>query len=121
MRIHDADGLLELPQARRSSPSSPATSVSPDELLGQTPLSPLGHPEARLGGDEFAALAYNVDTVLERLRFAVAGAPAIGPYPLAVSLGVALLATGANRSLDDLLADADQRMYENKRARKAAV
>lgn len=78
---------------------------------------------ARLGGDEYAALAYHVDgpaveALLDRLRAAVAAAPPIGPYPLAVSLGVALLAAGDKTPLDALLADADQRMYEAKRARR---
>ncbi|HEY1813665.1 MAG TPA: diguanylate cyclase [Kofleriaceae bacterium] len=80
---------------------------------------------ARLGGDEFAALAYNVDRprieiVLERFRAAIAAAQPIGSMALAASLGVALLAPGEQRSLDDLVADADQRMYETKRARKAS-
>jgi diguanylate cyclase (GGDEF)-like protein/PAS domain S-box-containing protein len=78
---------------------------------------------ARLGGDEFAALAYNVDQpridiVLERFRAAIGAAPPIGSTPLAASVGVALLAPGEQRSLDELVADADQRMYESKRARK---
>lgn len=80
---------------------------------------------ARLGGDEFAALAYNVDgpkleSVLARVRAAVAAAPPTGPYALAVSLGVALLPPGESRPLEELLAEADQRMYDNKRARKAS-
>ncbi|CAN5736664.1 hypothetical protein BH11MYX3_BH11MYX3_16390 [soil metagenome] len=78
---------------------------------------------ARLGGDEFAAFLHNVDqatveSALERLRFAIAGSPPIESYPLAVSLGMSLLAPGATTTLDELLADADQRMYEDKRARK---
>jgi diguanylate cyclase (GGDEF)-like protein/PAS domain S-box-containing protein len=78
---------------------------------------------ARLGGDEFAVVAYDIDQarlehVLDRLRSTVALAAPIGPYPLAVSLGIAVLDPGAKRSLDDLVAEADERMYENKRARK---
>jgi diguanylate cyclase (GGDEF)-like protein/PAS domain S-box-containing protein len=80
---------------------------------------------ARLGGDEFAVLAYNVDRqridiALERLRAGIAAAPPIGSVPLAVSVGIALLAPGEQRSLDELVADADQRMYETKRRRKAS-
>jgi PleD family two-component response regulator len=36
-----------------------------------------------------------------------------------VSLGVALLRSGDMVSLDDLIAEADKCMYENKRIRKA--
>lgn len=78
---------------------------------------------ARLGGDEFVALAYDVDaeriaTVIERVRVAVERAPGVGPYPLSLSIGVALMAPPSSRSLDDLMAEADQVMYVNKRARK---
>jgi diguanylate cyclase (GGDEF)-like protein len=79
---------------------------------------------ARLGGDEFAALAYDVDestvdVVLDRVRSALARAAGAGPDPLSVSLGVALLRSGEMVSLDDLIAEADKQMYENKRTRKA--
>lgn len=78
---------------------------------------------ARLGGDEFAALAYDVDqtkvdAVLDRVQSAIAKAAPVGPYQLSVSLGVALFRWGDTASLDELIAVADQRMYENKRARK---
>jgi diguanylate cyclase (GGDEF)-like protein len=78
---------------------------------------------ARLGGDEFAALAYNVDqtkvdAVLDRVQSAIAKAAPLGPYPLSVSVGVALFRWGDTTSLDDLIAVADKRMYENKRTRK---
>jgi diguanylate cyclase (GGDEF)-like protein/PAS domain S-box-containing protein len=78
---------------------------------------------ARLGGDEFAALAYNVDqakldAVINRMQSAIAKAAPVGPYPLSVSVGVALFRWGDTFSLDDLIAVADQRMYENKRTRK---
>lgn len=79
---------------------------------------------ARLGGDEFVALAYDVDAeriavVTERVRFALERAPSVGTYPLSLSIGVALLEPRSSRSLDDLMAEADQAMYVNKRARKA--
>lgn len=78
---------------------------------------------ARLGGDEYAALVYNVTEeqlarVVERLRIATDASPPIGGDRLAVSLGTAWLAPGEVRSLDDLISEADTRMYEAKRARK---
>ena len=53
------------------------------------------------------------------MRTAISTAPAIGPYPLSASLGVALLAAGSTGTLDQLIAEADERMYEVKRARRA--
>jgi diguanylate cyclase (GGDEF)-like protein/PAS domain S-box-containing protein len=81
---------------------------------------------ARLGGDEFAALAYDVDgaevdRILARLEATLADATLVGDYPLSSSVGVALCAPGQASSLDDLLAQADERMYEHKRARKPAT
>jgi diguanylate cyclase (GGDEF)-like protein len=81
---------------------------------------------ARLGGDEFAALTYDVDqaradVVLERVRKAIAASNATSalPYHLSVSLGESVLAPGATRPFDELIAEADQRMLEHKRARGA--
>ena len=78
---------------------------------------------ARLGGDEFAALAYDVDAervapVLERLQSAIDAAPRIGPNPLSLSIGVALLPPRSSWPLEELMADADRQMYVRKRARK---
>lgn len=81
---------------------------------------------ARLGGDEFAVLAYDVDatgldTMMERVRAAVeAQRDVTRAYPLSVSLGVALQPAGTRRTMEDLIADADARMYERKRERKVA-
>ena len=60
----------------------------------------------------------SLEIMVVRLNAATAKQPAIGPYPLAVSPGVALLVPGEPHSLADLLAQADERMYENRRARK---
>jgi diguanylate cyclase (GGDEF)-like protein/PAS domain S-box-containing protein len=78
---------------------------------------------ARLGGDEFAVLAYDLGAdglqgVLDRLQLAVGNAASVGPYPLAVSLGTAIMPPGSGQSLDHLIAQADEKMYANKRARK---
>jgi len=78
---------------------------------------------ARLGGDEYVALAFDVaqpdvDLILERVRSAIAAAPPVGSCPIAASLGVALLEPGQTTSLDELIARADERMYETKRSRR---
>jgi len=79
---------------------------------------------ARLGGDEFAALAFDVadhqsGVVEARMRSAVDAFNERGerPYRLSASVGCALLPPGAHRTLDDLVAEADKKMYERKRAR----
>lgn len=81
---------------------------------------------ARLGGDELVAFAYDVDAariaaILERVQIAIERAPRVGPHPLSLSLGVALQAPESPRSLDELMAEADQIMYADKRARKASA
>ncbi len=79
----------------------------------------------RLGGDEFAVIARggsgDLDAMLERFQIAIDEANRRGenPYRIGCSLG---LVTGGPRdkmSLVDLLAHADAKMYENKRARRA--
>lgn len=81
---------------------------------------------ARLGGDEFAILVCGVDeaqltTVIGRFEATLARAAPIGPYRLAVSVGTALLSAGGHLTLDELIAQADRRMYESKRERKQAA
>lgn len=81
----------------------------------------------QLGGDEFVVVA--VDTgddpdgvrLRARLDAALAAPGPTGAPPLAVSVGVVVHdpRLGA-RTLDELLADADARMYAAKRARRAA-
>ena len=84
---------------------------------------------ARLGGDEFVALApeYELDDdggpVRARLR---AGIDEVNKLPhrryrLSASMGVTLYDPArGRRTIDDLLADADARMYETKQARRMA-
>ena len=79
----------------------------------------------RLGGDEFAVVVRggsdDLDAMLKRFQIAIDEANLRGanPYRIGCSLG---LVTGGPRdkmSLVDLLAHADAKMYENKRARRA--
>jgi diguanylate cyclase (GGDEF)-like protein len=81
---------------------------------------------ARMGGDEFCVLlnapsALNVPAAIERLRAAEARANARSGrrFPLGLSIGVAelpLMPDGT--TIDDLIAAADERMYEDKRRRR---
>lgn len=78
---------------------------------------------ARLSGDEFAVLALEAsgegeDTILRRFKehLQIANAEE-NRYELSVSVGVAHFNPKHNVSLGDLLAKADQAMYEQKRTR----
>jgi|GEM_PF-1459480 len=78
---------------------------------------------ARLGGDEFVAFlpespAQNASVVLARLKAGIErhNASSDKPYQLSVSAGYAALEPSRPKSLEQLLADADAAMYEEKLA-----
>ncbi|GAB4484423.1 MAG: hypothetical protein OHK006_08700 [Thermodesulfovibrionales bacterium] len=82
---------------------------------------------ARVGGDEFVMIP--VGTSLETLRqmqdrltqrVASFNSLRSRPYALSVSLGVAVYDPSAPVTVDELLRQADQSMYESKRAKKDA-
>lgn len=76
-----------------------------------------------LGGDEFCALTGGGDQApSDRLQDAMAqfNARADAPYRLSASLGRVSMEAGEALSLDRLLANADAKMYEAKRARRQA-
>ncbi len=79
---------------------------------------------ARIGGDEFAVLAldaaaesrgYLRERIAERINRH--NAEADRPYDLSVSVGTAVHDPKRPTTLDELLAEADARMYEEKRAK----
>jgi diguanylate cyclase (GGDEF)-like protein/PAS domain S-box-containing protein len=79
----------------------------------------------RLGGDEFTALAAvepdgGLDRLISRLqqRFENYNALKLTPYKLSISIGVAQLDSDGVQSMEDLMAQADQAMYENKRGKQ---
>ncbi|MEQ9002804.1 MAG: sensor domain-containing diguanylate cyclase [Pseudomonadales bacterium] len=81
----------------------------------------------RLGGDEFAVLLTNAadaesDAAITRLQQSVDAhdREAQRGYELAFSVGRVRLDPARHRTLDDLMSDADQRMYAHKNARRAA-
>jgi len=83
---------------------------------------------ARLGGDEFAVLALEAsgessELLLDRLRerFQDFNRTSHEPYQLVVSIGMARHDGDARIRLEDLLAEADSAMYEDKRGRRKAV
>ena len=75
----------------------------------------------RIGGDEFALLRVGGTTSKEELLYLISTAAKRAgggekPFALAVSVGVAILHADEVGSLDDLMALADDAMYEHKRA-----
>jgi len=82
---------------------------------------------ARLGGDEFVVFAldftaFDLDGLRRRLRELsdTRVAQANRPFRLSMSVGAAYLLPGSERSLSELLDQADVAMYEQKNARRAA-
>jgi two-component system cell cycle response regulator len=83
---------------------------------------------SRLGGDEFCALMVNATTrtadlaharLVDRLR--TRNAQPGTRFALSFSIGALFCDAGEGRSLDELLAEVDSRMYQEKNARRAAV
>lgn len=77
----------------------------------------------RLGGDEFTVLLLDGNgsgaaTILARLRetFDVHNRRSGRPYRLSMSIGVARKSAGTGIALEELLADADRSLYEQKRS-----
>lgn len=82
---------------------------------------------ARMGGDEFAVLALDAqedyqEELLSRLREKVKdqNQRSREPYRLSLSLGTARFDGEGRTRLDDLLARADEEMYQEKRAKQRA-
>ncbi len=81
---------------------------------------------ARMGGDEFVMLIaggdpVNLETKIEAMRCVVrkAGEITPEPCPLSLSVGVATYPEDGTDA-EELLAEADRRMYKNKRSRRKA-
>jgi len=79
---------------------------------------------ARLGGDEFAVLMVeSTEAGVERVRTGIERALASHNssgrrlYRLSISLGISRFGGGETPSLQEMLAEADRRMYETKRRR----
>lgn len=83
---------------------------------------------ARLGGDEFIALAINTSTAFADLitgrleQLATGINKTMGkPYSIAFSVGFAEFDPAAEEGLEDLMSQADARLYEQKRKKKATL
>jgi diguanylate cyclase (GGDEF)-like protein/PAS domain S-box-containing protein len=81
---------------------------------------------ARLGGDEFVVLAAidtdeSAESLTERLQEKLNEANGRGtrPYNLSLSVGTAHFSDDDNHSIEELMAQADRAMYEQKRTRNS--
>ena len=81
---------------------------------------------ARIGGDEFLVLAVDAsmeraDSLTNRIQSILEkrNQPGDRPYQLSFSLGIGHYDPEAPCTLNDLIAQADGRMYQQKQARKA--
>jgi diguanylate cyclase (GGDEF)-like protein/PAS domain S-box-containing protein len=82
----------------------------------------------RLGGDEFTVLGAvendgGIENLMARLekKFEDYNALQACPYQLSISIGIAQLNPDGTQSMEDLLAQADSAMYQNKRKKKSSV
>ena len=81
---------------------------------------------ARLGGDEFVVLAAlgpdeTAELLISRLqeKLSANNAQRVRPYDLSVSIGVAKVDAESRCSIEELLVQADQAMYANKRHKRS--
>ena len=82
---------------------------------------------ARIGGDEFAVMPIgntgdDVETIISRLQKAVEldNAKRKREYKLSISTGIAYFDPWSPGTIDELLSQADESMYEQKRSKQAA-
>lgn len=82
----------------------------------------------RLGGDEFTVFAAvepegGVETLIARLndKFQKHNSQSASPYRLSVSVGLAFMHPDECYTVEDLMAQADESMYQNKRKKKSGV
>lgn len=83
---------------------------------------------ARMGGDEFAVVmtgdsSFNAELIMDRLQKNIDShnREADRPYRLSMSAGMVRHDFSRQRSIDDLLEDADKLMYEQKRKKKEGM
>ena len=82
----------------------------------------------RLGGDEFTVFAAvepegGVETVMARLNDNLLkyNSQNASPYRLSISVGLAFMHPDESQTVEELMAQADESMYKNKRQRKASI
>ncbi len=118
----DMDGLKQINDRYGHGTGDKAINEVADILLDTFRESDI---VARMGGDEFAVMALHTgekhqQELRERLsrRIQEKNQDESRPYELSVSFGVTTYDPKEPRALDELIADADTRMYERKEAKK---
>lgn len=118
----DLDGLKLINDTYGHCEGSAAITTTA-EILGRTFRN--SDVVARIGGDEFAILAQNASNyesaiILKRLeeQFRTFNTQSSQPYQLSLSVGVVVVDSDNNLSLDDLISKADEAMYAHKRSKK---
>jgi diguanylate cyclase (GGDEF)-like protein/PAS domain S-box-containing protein len=121
----DLDGLKQINDSHGHKEGDRAL-IKTAEILRETFRS--SDVLGRLGGDEFTVFAAvepegGVETVIARLndKFQKYNSQSAKPYRLSVSVGLAFMHPHENQTVEDLMAQADASMYQNKRQRKASL
>jgi len=119
----DLDGLKEINDSLGHHEGDRALSKAAEILKDSFRSSDI---VARIGGDEFvvlAALAHDesAETLSQRLQenFDAINASKVRPYNLAVSVGIAHFDDEQNHSIEELMAQADRAMYDDKRRKRS--
>lgn len=119
----DLDGMKEI-NDRFGHPAGDQALIATAQLLSETFRG--SDVVARMGGDEFAIVTNEANgdgptPIIARLEAAVEKHNQEHPQspPLSISSGVVFFPPDGNRSLDTLLDEADQLMYEHKRSKHA--
>lgn len=118
----DMDGLKQINDTHGHAAGSEAIRLISDILRASLRDSDV---LARWGGDEFVALLANTtgekcDKMIARLRESLTKFNETSglPYPLDVSIGTQAIEPDSDTPLDELIAAADEEMYQNKRSRR---
>jgi len=118
----DLDGLKQINDSLGHSEGSAAI-IRAAEVLKRTFRT--SDIISRLGGDEFVVIVRNVErdevrTVIDRLEANLHLQNEQGElgYRLSLSTGVVWIAHNTDQSIEELITEADQAMYDNKRSRK---
>ncbi|HEU4478497.1 MAG TPA: diguanylate cyclase [Pyrinomonadaceae bacterium] len=121
----DLDGLKQINDSFGHKEGDRAL-IKTAELLRETFRS--SDVLGRLGGDEFTVFAAvepegGVETVMARLndKFQKYNSQNASPYRLSISVGLALMHPDEVHTVEELMAQADESMYANKRQRKASL
>jgi diguanylate cyclase (GGDEF)-like protein len=119
----DVDGLKQVNDEFGHDAGDELLRVAAERMASKFPAADIG----RIGGDEFVFLvdlddAQDIDHLGRQIEAAVSGRVSVrddATAPVAVSVGAAVAGPGEQPDLDELVGQADARMYVTKQARRA--